>query len=392
MRDLAALIAERRTNQLYRQRRHHDGPQGAELWHDGQRLDNFCSNDYLGLASDPRLVAALKEGADRYGVGSGAAHLVSGHSIAHHALEEALADFTQRPRSLLFSTCYMANLAVITALLDAGDAIFEDRLNHASLIDGGTMSRARFARYRHGDSADLAAKMAASRAATRLVVTDGVFSMDGDLAPLPALAATAAEHNGWLMVDDAHAIGIIGKEGRGSLNHFGLNHAQVPIYMATLGKAIGTSGAFVAGSHELIDWLVQSARPYIYTTAAPPAIAHATLTSLRLVAEEVWRREQVAERIAHFRAGAAAIGLPLAPSTTPIQPLILGTADRANRASAWLYERGVWVTAIRPPTVPEGSARLRFTLTANHTAAQVERLIALLAEWSVEQGSTQAPP
>jgi 8-amino-7-oxononanoate synthase len=385
MRDLAQLIAERRASHLYRQRRQHDGPQGAQLLVDGQRVDNFCSNDYLGLASDPRLVAALKEGADRYGVGSGAAHLVSGHSIAHQMLEEALADFTRRPRALLFSTGYMANLAVMTALLAAGDVIFEDRLNHASLIDGALLSRARLVRYRHGDGDDLAVKMAASRAAARLVCTDGVFSMDGDLAPLPALAAVTASHGGWLMVDDAHAIGVAGEEGRGSLEHFGLNDQQVPILMATLGKALGTSGAFVAGSEALIEWLIQSARPYIYTTAAPPAIAHATLTSLRLLTEEGWRRRQVADLIAQFRAGAAAAALPLAASSTPIQPLILGSAERANRASDWLRQHGVWVTAIRPPTVPEGSARLRITLTSQHTAAQVARLLELLASWQEEE-------
>jgi 8-amino-7-oxononanoate synthase len=360
---------------LYRVRRVSEGPQGPEMRLDGRDLLTFCSNDYLGLAAHPEVIAALKQGADAYGAGSGAAHLVTGHGRAHHALEEELAEFTGRPRALLFSTGYMANLGVIAALTGRGDRVYEDRLNHASLIDGALLSRARLKRYRHGDAASLGDLMAGGDGGRALVATDGVFSMDGDLAPLPGLADLCQEKGALLMVDDAHGLGVLGRGGRGTCSHFGLGPDQVPLLMGTLGKAFGTFGAFVAASEELVETLVQSARSYIFTTATPPALAEATRASLRLVKQESWRRERLASLIERFRAGAAELGLPLMPSTTPIQPVVAGSSERALGWSRELESRGLLVTAIRPPTVPEGSARLRVTLSASHTPAQVDRLL-----------------
>lgn len=337
----------------------------------------FCSNDYLGLANHPEVIAALQRGAARWGVGSGAAHLVNGHSAAHQALEEALAEFTGYPRALLFSTGYMANLGVISALAGRGDTVFEDRRNHASLLDGALLARATLRRYPHADAAALT--RLAQTARMRLIATDGVFSMDGDLAPLPDLAAIAARTGAWLLVDDAHGLGVLGREGRGSLDHCGLGAGQVPILMGTLGKALGTFGAFVAGSHDLIETLIQRARPYIYTTATPPALAAATRVSLALARREDWRRERLATLIGRLRTGAAQLGLPLADSPTPIQPLLAGSAERALAWSAALESAGLLVTAIRPPTVPTGTARLRITLSAAHTDTDLERLLEALA-------------
>ncbi|MCB1802979.1 MAG: 8-amino-7-oxononanoate synthase [Gammaproteobacteria bacterium] len=379
-------LDKRKADGLYRSRRVTDGPQGPELTVDGRRMLAFCSNDYLGLAADSRLVAAFKRGADRYGVGAGAAHLVSGHSAAHHALEEELAAFTGRERALLFSTGYMANLGVINALTDRNDSVFEDRLNHASLLDGGLLTRAKMRRYAHADVAALAAQLVQGEG-RRLVVSDGVFSMDGDVAPLADLAATAAAHDAWLMVDDAHGIGVLGERGQGSVAAAGLGADQVPILMATLGKALGTAGAFVAGSTELIETLIQSARPYIYTTAMPPAIAEATRAALRIVADEDWRRERVIGHVQRFRHAAQKLGLNLMASDTPIQPILLGDAVTANRWSELLQRAGILVTAIRPPTVPEGMARLRVTFSAAHTPAHVDALLAVLAEIVAESGA-----
>ncbi len=296
---------------------------------------------------------------------------------AHHALEEALAAFTGRPRALLFSTGYMANLGVISALAGRGDDVYEDRLNHASLLDGALLSRAALRRYPHADTAALGRLIGEGNA--RLIVTDGVFSMDGDLAPLPALVAVARAAGAWLMVDDAHGLGVLGQDGRGSLDHFGLDIQDVPILMGTLGKAFGTFGAFVAGSEDLIETLIQSARSYIYTTATPPALAEATLKSLAILERETWRREQLMTLIASFRAGAAQLGLALADSRTPIQPLLAGSAARAVAWSKALEQAGILVRAIRPPTVPEGTARLRVTLSAAHSHADVDRLLDALA-------------
>jgi len=378
MKDLAAELAAREAAKLYRRRRTIDGPQGPLLYSGGRELLSFCSNDYLGLANHPEVIAALKKGADEYGVGGGAAHLVNGHSRAHHALEEELAAFTGRPRALLFSTGYMANLGVVSALVGAGDAVFEDRLNHASLLDAGLLSRARLSRFAHADAAALEKKLGESKASEKLVLTDGVFSMDGDIAPLPHLAAAAKQHDAWLMVDDAHGMGVLGETGAGSLEPFGLGVDEVPILMGTLGKGFGTFGAFVAGSDDLIEYLINTARPYIYTTATPPAVAEATRASLRLVQAEGWRREKLQSLIARFRSGAGQLGLTLMDSPTPIQPLLLGDAGEALRLSEALLEQGILISAIRPPTVPEGTARLRITLSAAHTEEQVDRLLAAL--------------
>ena len=380
MQDLAAALAQRQADQLYRRRRTVDGRQGVELNLDGQAVLGFCSNDYLGLAGDPRLVAALQDGANRFGVGSGAAHLVSGHGRAHHELEEALADFTGRPRALLFSTGYMANLGILQALLGRHDHVFEDRYNHASLLDAAKLSGAKLHRYGHLDADSLADQLDTMEKGERLVATDGVFSMDGDRAPLPELARLCQQHDAWLLVDDAHGLGVLGREGRGSLDAAGLGFEQVPILMGTLGKALGTAGAFVAGSEDLIETLIQQARTYVYTTATPPALAWATLEALRLARREEWRREKLRALVARFRAGAAELGLDLMDSDTPIQPLRVGAAATALRLSEQLLARGILVTAIRPPTVPAGTARLRITFSASHEEAHVDRLLGVLEE------------
>ncbi|CAI8833807.1 8-amino-7-oxononanoate synthase [Methylocaldum szegediense] len=363
---------------LYRRRRIVEGPQGGEVIVDGRRLVNFCSNDYLGLANHPSVVRAFRESAERYGVGAGAAHLVCGHGRAHHALEEELAEFIGRERALLFSTGYMANLGVISALVGRGEEVFEDRLNHASLLDAARLSDARLRRYPHADSAALKRELNASAGKRCLIATDGVFSMDGDLAPLPALAALAKQSGAWLMVDDAHGLGTIGDGGRGSLARFGLTQDDVPVLVGTLGKAFGTFGAFVAGSADLIEYLIQRSRTYIFTTALPPAVAEATRASLHLAREESWRREKVNALVSRFRTGAAQIGLRLMASDTPIQPVVVGDNETAVRASEVLLSAGFLVAAIRPPTVPVGTARLRVTFTAEHTEAQVDRLLEAL--------------
>lgn len=377
--DLAARLAQRQAEDLYRRRPLLESPQGPEVIIDGQPMRAFCSNDYLGLANHPEVIAALRAGAERWGVGGGASHLVNGHCGPHHELELALAEFTGRPRALLFSTGYMANLGTVTALVGKGDSVLEDRLNHASLLDAGLLSGARFSRYLHNDAASLASRLEKSEGNT-LVVTDGVFSMDGDLADLPALCAKAREKGAWVMVDDAHGFGPLGANGGGIVEHFRLGMDDVPVLVGTLGKAFGTAGAFVAGSEELIETLIQFARPYIYTTSQPPAVACATLKSLELLRAESWRRDHLNALIARFRAGAQAIGLSLMDSPTPIQPILIGGSAQAMALSAELRQRGILVGAIRPPTVPAGTARLRVTLSASHSEAQVDRLLAALAE------------
>jgi 8-amino-7-oxononanoate synthase len=378
---LAPGLAALREKSLYRLRRILAGPQGPEIEADGQRLLNFSSNDYLGLASHPALAEAARRGLDAYGTGSGAAHLVTGHSAAHHALEEELAAFTGRPRALLFSSGYMANLGVAGALLGRGDRVLEDRLNHASLLDAGLLSGARFARYAHTDVAALKQDLSEPGGRT-LVMTDGVFSMDGDIAPLPGLAEAADAAGAFLMVDDAHGFGVLGGSGRGSLEHFGLSSAAAPVHMATLGKACGACGAFVAGSEALVESLIQGARTYIYTTAAPAALAEAARAGLKLLATEGWRREQLRTLIARFRTGAKQLDLKLMASETAIQPLKVGESADALALSRKLQALGLLVAAIRPPTVPVGSARLRITLTAAHTEAQVDRLLDALSRVS----------
>lgn len=382
--DLRTRLAEIRRQGLHRRRRILDTPQGVEVVSEGRRLLNFSGNDYLGLANHPEVIAALKRGADRFGAGAGAAHLVSGHSRAHHALEEELAEFTGRERALLFSTGYMANLGVISALLGRGDTVFEDRLDHASLLDGALLSGARLQRYAHGDVETLRRELVKGVSRTRVVATDGVFSMDGDLAPLPELAAAAREHGAWLMVDDAHGLGVLGEGGRGTLERFGLGPDQVPILMGTLGKALGCFGAFVAGDADLIEFLIQRARTYIYTTALPPPVAEAARAALRLAREESWRREQLARLVPRFRTGALNLGLRLPDSSTPIQPIVLGSNENVVRAGEALLAAGFMVGVIRPPTVPAGTARLRITLTAAHSEAQVDQLLEALAGLAAE--------
>jgi len=375
MKDLRLQLQQLREQHLYRSRRVLEGPQGAEIRIEGQTYLAFCSNDYLGLANHPEVIRAFKAAADQYGVGSGAAHLVNGHCVEHHALEEELAAFTSRPRALLFSTGYMANLGVVAALLGRNDVVYEDRLNHASLLDGGLLSGARLLRYAHANAQALAERMIAGEDREVLVVTDGVFSMDGNLAPLPELSQVARDHGVWLMVDDAHGLGVIGRQGRGTLDHYGLGLIDVPILMGTLGKAFGTFGAFVAGSEELIETLIHKARTYIFTTATPPAVAAATRASLRLAQQEDWRRERLQVLIKRFRIGARQLGLRLMDSQTPIQPLLVGEAARAMALSTALQGHGILINAIRPPTVPTGTARLRITFSANHSEAHVDRLL-----------------
>lgn len=375
MKDIAAQLIRRKQQHLYRTRLVSEGPQGVELRVAGTSLLSFCSNDYLGLANHPEVLAAFHRGLNEYGAGSGAAHLVTGHSRAHHELEEELADFVGRPRALLFSTGYQANLGVLAALLGRGDRAFEDRANHASLLDGARLSGARLLRYRHADVGALDGLLAGARQGERLVATDGVFSMDGDVAPLGRLVACAARHDAWCMVDDAHGLGVLGPGGRGSVAAAGLGVEQVQILMGTLGKAFGTFGAFVSGSEALIETLIQEARTYLYTTAPPPALACATRAALQLVRAGEGRRERLRQLVQRFRAGAVQLGLAVAESTTPIQPLIAGSAAAALRLGTALRDQGILVTAIRPPTVPAGTARLRITLSAAHTEAHVDRLL-----------------
>jgi len=377
MRNLSADLDDLKQQHRYRQRKVVDNVDGVEIMIDGNRVINFSSNDYLGLSQHPEVVAALQRGVEQYGTGSGAAHLITGHSRAHHQLEEELADFTGYPHALLFSTGYMANLGTISALMGQGDAVFEDRLNHASLIDGGLISGARLQRYLHADVDSLDGKLKSSKANEKLIVTDGVFSMDGNIAPLPELARIADRHDAWLMVDDAHGFGVMGKEGAGSVAHYMLQE-EVPIYMATLGKAAGIFGAFVAGSEALIETLIQRSRSYIYTTALPPAIAEALRTSLKIIQHDSERRQRLHSHIKRFRSGASELGLQLMSSPTAIQPIIVGEDAAALKVSQQLLERGFMVSAIRPPTVPKGSARLRITLSANHSETQIDQLLEAL--------------
>jgi 8-amino-7-oxononanoate synthase len=350
----------------------------AEVVVDGRRLVDFCSNDYLGLARHPALATAMSECAAMTGAGSAAAHLVTGHGQEHHRLEEDLAAFTGRERALLFSTGYMANLAAITTLADRGEVVALDRLDHASLIDGALLSGARFSRYAHADPADAERVLKEHNGQCTVLATDGVFSMDGDLARLPTLARLARAHKAWLVVDDAHGIGVVGPTGRGVCEHFELGSDEVPVLVGTLGKAFGSFGAFVAGSAELIDLLVQKARTYIYTTALPQPVAAATRKALQIAQQESWRRERALALAARFRLAARQLDLHLTPSESPIQPVILGNADAAVRAQNELMDAGFLVVAIRPPTVPTGTARLRITFTAAHTEDQVDALVEVL--------------
>ncbi|WP_394781175.1 8-amino-7-oxononanoate synthase [Undibacterium sp.] len=383
--ELDALSAK----SLRRRRRVAESGCAPRVQVDGKPMLAFCSNDYLGLASHPAVAEALREGARLYGAGGGASHLISGHSIAHAQLEEKLADFMsphlESARALYFCTGYMANLAVITALAAGNSAagtggsteIFSEALNHASLIDGARLSRTKVHVYPHGDVAALEQMLQTSTAETKLVVTDSVFSMDGNLAPLPALLALCEKYQAWLVVDDAHGFGMLGEHGRGALEHFHLSSPYL-VYMGTLSKAAGVGGAFVAAHATVIDWMVQKARPYIYTTAAAPALAHALLTSIDIISghEGHQRRIQVQRLIARLQQGLKLARWQLMPSATAIQPILIGDNAEAMRAAASLYEQGLWVPAIRPPTVPVGTSRLRVTLSAAHTTLDVDQLIA----------------
>jgi len=344
----------------------------------GRPLVDFSSNDYLGLAHHPALAAAMSECAGRTGAGSAASHLVSGHGAEHERLEAELAEFTGRERALLFSSGYLANLAAISALAGRGERVLLDRLSHASLIDGARLSGAEVRRYAHADARAAARLAEAGAAATALIATDGVFSMDGDTAPLPELARLAREHAAWLLVDDAHGLGVLGAAGRGTLEQYGLGTDAVPLLMGTLGKAFGSFGAFIAGDAALGEFLLQKSRSYIYTTALPQPVAAATRAALALAQREGWRRERVLALTARFREQAAAAGVPLSASATPIQPVVLGSASAALAAQRELEAAGFWVVAIRPPTVPQGAARLRVTLSAAHTEADVDALAAAL--------------
>ncbi|HNB79334.1 MAG TPA: 8-amino-7-oxononanoate synthase [Rhodocyclaceae bacterium] len=362
---------------LQRRRRIVEGVCGPLVEVDGRTQLAFASNDYLGLAGHRDIVAAAREGAERYGIGSGASHLVSGHSRAHELLEARLAGFVGMPRALGFCTGYMANLAVIPALLGRNDAVFADRLNHASLVDAAVLSRAEHHRFPHRDLAALERQLARSEAPRKLIATDAVFSMDGDIAPLPGLLDLAQKHDAWLLVDDAHGFGVLGPQGRGTLAHFGLASPRL-ILMGTLGKAAGVAGAFVAAHETVIEWLLQRSRPYIFTTAAPPLLSHALLTAIDLIERGDARRAHLNALIARLRDGLNGLRWPLADSRTPIQPLIIGDNHATLAVAQALDAQGIWTPAIRPPTVPRGEARLRISLTAAHDEVQVERLVSAL--------------
>jgi len=376
---IGATLAERERDALRRRLRSVEAVDGPWLVVGGRRLLGFASNDYLGLAQHPALREALARALARGVVGAGAAHLLGGHRDEHAALEDALARWTGRERALLFSTGYMANLGVACALLGSEDACVQDRLNHASLLDAARLAGCRLKRYVHADVGSAARQLAACPGAGTLLASDGVFSMDGDVAPLAGLAALARAEGAALMVDDAHGLGVLGPDGAGSVAEAGLGQDDVPVLMGTLGKALGVSGAFVAGSATLVDGLVQSARTFVYTTAMPPALAAATCVAIDIARHEAWRRERLQRRVAHFRAGAAARGLRLLPSRTPIQPLLVGDAALALALSRRLEQAGLYVPAIRPPTVPTGAARLRVALSALHAEGDVERLLDALA-------------
>jgi 8-amino-7-oxononanoate synthase len=377
--ELQRELNERAAQGLLRSRRTLNTPQSPHIIVDGKEYLAFCSNDYLGLANHPQLIAALQQGAAQWGLGAGAAHLVSGHFEPHHLLEQQLAAFVGKPAALLFSTGYMANLGVVQALVGKGDTVFADKLNHASLNDAMLLSRADMKRYRHGDVTQLEKSLSGTSAGRKLVITDAVFSMDGDIAPLRELLALCERYDAWLYVDDAHGFGVLGKQGRGSLAHFGIASERI-IYMATLGKAAGVSGAFVAAEQVVIDTLINHANSYVYTTATPPALSNALLQSLQLIEQGDARRAHLQHLVARLRSGLAGLPWALMASDTAIQPLLIGDNQRALELSAALRERGIWVAAIRPPTVPQGTARLRITLSAAHTEADVERLIGALHE------------
>ena len=371
--ELEAELRELETQGLLRSRRVLQSAQGAHIKVDGRDYLAFCSNDYLGLAAHPQLIDAACSGAAQYGVGAGASHLIVGHSAAHHQLEQALAQFLDLPQALLFSTGYMANLGIVSALLGRNDVVLADKLNHASLNDAALLARAQFVRYNHSDLAHLEQALSKAQGRRKLVVTDAVFSMDGDIAPVPQLLALCERYDATLLLDDAHGFGVLGEHGRGVLEHFNVQSSRI-IYMATLGKAAGVFGAFVAGSEALIQTLIQRARTYIYTTALPPLLATAVLASLQLLRQEDWRRTHLRALIAAFKEHLATQRWYLLPSDTPIQALIIGSNQEALAVAEALRGAGILVPAIRPPTVPKGQARLRISLSAAHTQEDVRRL------------------
>jgi 8-amino-7-oxononanoate synthase len=373
-------LAKKKLQQHYRTHRITESPQQARMQIDGQSVINFSSNDYLGLANHPDIVRAFKTATDQYGVGTGSAHLISGHTKVHQQLEERLAEFTGRERVLLFSTGYMANIGVLNALGERGDVIYADRLNHASLLDGALLSKAKTRRYQHNDIASLERQIKGQPQGDALIVSDGVFSMDGDIADVVSLAKVAKRHQAWLMIDDAHGFGVLGKTGAGLLQQQRLGQADVPILMATLGKAVGTAGAFVAGSEELIEYLIQTARSHIFTTAMPAAIAAATITSLAIIQKETGRRDKLQQLIQRFKRGASAHGISLMPSNTAIQPIMVGSSEQAMAISQALLANGFLVSAIRPPTVAVHTARLRVTLSVSHSEKMVDELLFSLSK------------
>ncbi len=377
--DPTTRLHNRKSNGLYRHRLTLEGPQGTHVSIAGRKYLSFCSNDYLGLANHPELIEAVCEGAIRYGVGAGASHLIAGHHSSHHRLEEVLAYFTGFPRALLFSSGYMANAGVVTALVGHGDAVFTDRLNHASLNDAALLSRAKLTRYPHLDLAILEQRLAVSQAKRKLVMTDAVFSMDGDIAPVTKLLELCEKYDAWLLLDDAHGFGVLGQQGRGIVSHFKISSPRI-IYMATLGKAAGVSGAFVAGQVEIIKMLIQYARSYIYTTATPPLLSHAVLKSLALIEREEWRRKKLMQLIGRLKRELQSLRWKLLLSVTPIQPVIIGESSEVLQISNALRERGFLIPAIRPPTVPQGSARLRISLSALHSIEDVKQLATVLRE------------
>jgi 8-amino-7-oxononanoate synthase len=378
---LQQALVQRRADGLYRQSRLRDGAQGVQVNVDGRELISFCSNDYLGLANHPALKQAFKAAVDAEGVGSGAAHLLTGHSRFHQQLEEALAAFTGQQKVMLFATGYMANLAVIDGLLDRDDAVIQDKLNHASLLDGGRLSNATLIRYPHNDMSVLHKRLhGVANTERKLIVSDGVFSMDGDLAPLPEIMALAKQHRAGVIIDDAHGLGVIGENGMGSLQYFADKLTEKPILVGTFGKAFGTAGAFIAADELVIETLTQQARSFIYTTAPPPAIAAATMKALNIIENEPERRQQLQARIQQFRDGASQLGLTLMDSFTAIQPIVVGYEKKALSIGKTLEQSGLLVGVIRPPTVPKNTARLRITLSANHTQTQVNQLLSALEQ------------
>jgi 8-amino-7-oxononanoate synthase len=377
---LQPALSELDVQALRRLRRVLDGPQGVRVTLDGTPYLSFSSNDYLGLANHPEIALAAQLAAARFGVSAGAAHLLTGHHRLHHELEVELAAFIGLPAALLFSTGYMASLGVLPALLDRHGEVFEDKLNHASLVDAALLSRAKLTRYPHRDLAVLEQRLAASTATVKLIATDTVFSMDGDLAPLEVLLALARRYDAWLYLDDAHGFGVLGERGQGALALLNRAHDDRLIYLATLGKAAGVAGAFVGGSVDLIEWLVNTARTYIYTTAQPPLLAAAVSASLRVIAAESWRRAHLGALIERLKTGLAGLPWRLMPSDTPIQPLLVGGNAEALRLADGLRARGILLPAIRPPTVPQGEARLRISLSAAHTLADVDALCEALSE------------